>query len=1010
MNLPLKRSLLLFSVLLLFAGSITTLLPKKALAADIDPSNLCVPRYNQDYSVNNSVELIVINRAQIFVHVLPSGNCASPDIPAEYFTPNRKWSDINGYDSDKGFLLVDTNTSDGNYDYRYNGPGAGDTQDDTRLNEFGGGLDDLFKKGDNTGGRDASVSPEELKNALGTPEVVFGIEEDQAGVGCSGGQNWNFTLKKDGDSMKWSCESGNIGGSWTGLRFKYSNFKNPENFNVTYYVEDQAGDNSIKVVHVSDSQKGSRTFSYCASGKFRNGTDCTGNLELDVSPVALRASSTTNIPATIYELDGNGNRKEGNSVNVTIAGADTLSSLYSSNVTSGVGADSNPTCEMGFSLSWITCGLFNAFADLTDVIFEKFIQPLLVSPSIKIDATEPIFKVWSSFRVIGNIFLLFGLLFIVFGQSIGGGLVDAYTAKKMAPRIIIAAILINLSIYLVAIAVDVTNVIGGALGNLIIAPFAANGANNITNNPATGGVMFLAGGAATGLATALIFGGVGPFASFIGLFLLLPAALIAFAILLVLLLRRGLIILLILVSPVALALYVLPNTERYFKKWWEALSKALLIYPIVVVLFAISDVLVITLKQGGQTSGPADVATDIGAFIAMLAPLFLIPFAFKLAGGVLGGIYSTAANFGKKGTEVVKGNAQDPNSLRNRVKRGVGENYTRNRSRWAHEGRDTTTPRTTFKKLRGRLADMGNVDQQMATYNLEASKRREALTSTGLDDLIYAGAGYESHGQYFDGKGREISKQTYDKGKSLYGSSSSDIQTALNYTLGKVQNDTDRTNFRKAYVQNAIKENWNEDEARGVWAGATYPHKSTHASEWYSSPQVQRSGGRTTGVTFDDTTNNQESYRKLTKDLHRTRQSFQINSDRDQDFRTMYQWQNRLEEKVHNGTASQEDRDDLVRTYEIFDSVSQRMMDRGVNAEGEPVGGRVSAAGATPASQQVIEQAVRKRTFGLGDMRSDGARAITSAQKDASGRTIATDLHGYGAGADDLDPPNLSRV
>lgn len=338
----------------------------------------------------------------------------------------------------------------------------------------------------------------------------------------------------------------------------------------------------------------------------------------------------------------------------------------------------NPDCESsGFSLSWVTCGLFNAFASLTDMLFENFIEPLLRSPAISIDSSEPIFKVWSSFRVIGNIVLLFGLLFIVFGQTIGGGMVDAYTAKKMAPRLIAAAVLINLSIYLVAIAVDVTNVIGGALGSLLLAPFEAVGENSMGSNPATGGVAFLAGGAASILAGKLVLGAAGSLASFIGLFILLPAALVAFAILLVLLLRRGLIILLIIISPVALALFVLPNTEKYFKQWWETLVKALLIYPIVVALFAISDILAITLQQGGSTSGAADVATDIGAFIAMLAPLFLIPFAFKLAGGVLGGIYGTVSNFGKRGSEAIKGNPNDSSSLRNKVKRNFAVGRTR---------------------------------------------------------------------------------------------------------------------------------------------------------------------------------------------------------------------------------------------------------------------------------------------------------------------------------------------
>jgi len=48
--------------------------------------------------------------------------------------------------------------------------------------------------------------------------------------------------------------------------------------------------------------------------------------------------------------------------------------------------------------------------------------------------------------------------------------VEAYTLKKMLPRILIAAILINLSIYLVAALVDMSNVFGGGITYLINEP------------------------------------------------------------------------------------------------------------------------------------------------------------------------------------------------------------------------------------------------------------------------------------------------------------------------------------------------------------------------------------------------------------------------------------------------------------------------------------------------------------------------------------------------------------
>ena len=51
-------------------------------------------------------------------------------------------------------------------------------------------------------------------------------------------------------------------------------------------------------------------------------------------------------------------------------------------------------------------------------------------------------------RSIANIIIIFALLAVVFSQSIGGGMIDAYTAKKIMPRLLAAAIFVNISIYL----------------------------------------------------------------------------------------------------------------------------------------------------------------------------------------------------------------------------------------------------------------------------------------------------------------------------------------------------------------------------------------------------------------------------------------------------------------------------------------------------------------------------------------------------------------------------------
>lgn len=306
------------------------------------------------------------------------------------------------------------------------------------------------------------------------------------------------------------------------------------------------------------------------------------------------------------------------------------------------------TCEShGGSLSWIFCPLINGLASAVDGIWTKIIQPQLATTPINL--TNPnsdpsnIFKIWKEFRIYGDIFLVIALLVIVFGQSIGGGLIDAYTAKKILPRLLISAVLINLSIYIVSGLVDLTNILGKGIGALLTEPFKHADAYHLTLSGGTSGLGIAMLGLFAVVGVALI-----AVAQFTLLLYLIPVFLLFLAILVVVIVRRALIVLLIVVSPVAFALYCLPNTEKYFKQWWDLLLKTLLIYPIMAVLFALGFIMSATIGASAHGhSGPISSLTQFVAIFAFMVPLGLIPFAFKMAGGIIGGI--SGAVHGRRG-------------------------------------------------------------------------------------------------------------------------------------------------------------------------------------------------------------------------------------------------------------------------------------------------------------------------------------------------------------------------
>ena len=223
-------------------------------------------------------------------------------------------------------------------------------------------------------------------------------------------------------------------------------------------------------------------------------------------------------------------------------------------------------------LGWIECDIYTDAANFADWLLKSIVQPLLVTDPVSTSPSSTTYQIWSNFRIYGNVVLVVAVLILIFGEIIGGGVVDAYTAKKMLPRILIVAILINLSVYIVALLVDATNVIGGGIGQLLTSPIAkdAQFQFSLSSSASNGVGLVVAGGTVTAFLTGVIStGAIGAAIGPLLLFVIMPAILGLLSAFIVILLRKAIILFLVLISPIAFALFCLPNTEKYFRKWWS---------------------------------------------------------------------------------------------------------------------------------------------------------------------------------------------------------------------------------------------------------------------------------------------------------------------------------------------------------------------------------------------------------------------------------------------------------
>jgi len=123
--------------------------------------------------------------------------------------------------------------------------------------------------------------------------------------------------------------------------------------------------------------------------------------------------------------------------------------------------------------------------------------------------------------------------------------------KKMLPRILLAVVLINLSIYFVAALLDITNVLGSGLSDLITAPFSSAGAFYIHLNGGASGIGLFGFVGAAGAGIWALTLGPELIIMFL-LFVLLPALFAMLAVLFTVIIRQGIIIFLVISSRLLL--------------------------------------------------------------------------------------------------------------------------------------------------------------------------------------------------------------------------------------------------------------------------------------------------------------------------------------------------------------------------------------------------------------------------------------------------------------------------
>lgn len=339
-----------------------------------------------------------------------------------------------------------------------------------------------------------------------------------------------------------------------------------------------------------------------------------------------------------------------------------------SNTCTAAGTDTPPETTCGVSVvGWIVCPVVNFLAGVTDLSYNFLADSFLSTPTRLVQRTvegaeSPIYTAWKAFQNVANILLVIGFLMIIYSQLTGVGLTN-YSIKKMLPKIIVAALLINLSFYICAIAVDLSNVLGYGLKSFLSGLTGKDAAVNLGAASTGAGAAGFAGVAvavlgATAVASAATGGVSLALVALIGV--LISGAIALITIFFILMIRQVLIVFLIVIAPVAFAMYFLPNTKQWFDKWRKTFTALLFLFPIIGVVYGASTLASNVLTNVYTAQSDAILGQIIAAAV-MILPLFVVPGLLKKSldsvNSIGGKLNALGAKYGGK----AKGRATDSN-------------------------------------------------------------------------------------------------------------------------------------------------------------------------------------------------------------------------------------------------------------------------------------------------------------------------------------------------------------
>ncbi len=511
--------------------------------------------------------------------------------------------------------------------------------------------------------------------------------------------------------------------------------------------------------------------------------------------------------------------------------------------------DSSTGCDFGGNpLTWIICPTIG----ILEVMIQK-VDDFIMS-SLTFD-TENVFKTdggyyaaWNSFRVIATSLLVIVGIVMVTSQALGFEFLDAYTIKKVLPRLLIAIIGMTLSWPLMKFAIEFFNTLGTDVRSLIYSPFGAE-----IQGTLGGSTLFVFNAATIAALVALGPGGILSF--------LVTAALAVLVGFVIILVRYLAIIVLVVFAPIAIAAFILPNTNKIWDLWRTNFIGLLLVFPIISAFIAIGRVFsAVSLGGGGPDSFAAGSIAQIVGFVAYFLPYFLLPIAFRLATGVIGSIAGFVNDKNRGAFDRLKKYRQNAYATHGGVRMERGKERALQQKYRAYNNLQNASggrvKRFAARRAAGAIGGF-NIESQVSANNAKNAKMIDDQTANGPDNLVRAYTVNKSYADKLlasgdsrasdfvrvnkDAAGNEIGREYRSVGGSwqseadvlasnrAFGNNNhAAFQKALTYEMGKANTQEEQDHVVSSYGAAAARFGMTQREAGEVWIGSAYAQQNSN--------------------------------------------------------------------------------------------------------------------------------------------------------------------------------------